>query len=294
MSRKTSRGNAPVDLTCMTFRISRAAYYAQKKRMARGAKVIPLQRPPSPRYASSEVVLDAIRKVIAEHPAWGVRKVWAMLRREYDLRVGRKRVWALMKSEGLIFERNRREDERLHGHVATAEPNRRFATDITTVWTRQDGVVAIAPTIDCGCRSVLGLVVSKRQDAPTILQSVSIALRVAFGSPENVPEGVELRSDHGAQYTGDACDELVKTWCLEHTYSPKGRPTGNAVAERIIRTLKEEVIWLRDWESAEEVRRALDAWLVTYNERRPHQALSYATPSEHRAARLAAPALQVA
>src|SRR5690606_22804911 len=70
MSRKTSRGNAPVDLTCLTFGISRAAYYAQKKRDARGtgAEVIPLRRPPSPRYASSEVVLDAIRRIIAEHP----------------------------------------------------------------------------------------------------------------------------------------------------------------------------------------------------------------------------------
>jgi putative transposase len=293
MSRQTSRGKAPVNLMCETFHISRNAFYEAKKREATGI-VIPLRRQASSRYASSETVLLAIRQVVAEHPAWGVRKVWATLRREHDLRVGKKRVYALMKAEGLIFERNRREDERLQGHVTTAEPNRRFATDITTVWTRRDGVVAVAPTVDCGCRSALGIVVSKSQDAPTILRSVSAALRLAFGSPDSVPEGVELRSDHGSQYTSDACEELVKTWHVQHTFSPKGRPTGNAVAERFIRTLKEEVIWLRDWESVDEVREAVEAWMLVYNTRRPHQAPDYATPSEHRAARLSTPIARVA
>jgi putative transposase len=57
----------------------------------------------------------------------------------------------------------------------------------------------------------------------------------------------------------------------------------------VIRTLKEELIWLRDWESADELRLAVASWLRHYNTQRPHQALDWATPAERRLERLAAP-----
>ncbi len=266
---------------CGLFGLSRAAYYAARKRRERGpSSVTRLARRPC--WASTAEVLCAIREVVAEHQAWGVRKVWATLRREHDLRGGRKRVWALMRSEGLLFERTREPAPSLRGHVTTAEPNRRLATDLTTIWTRRDGWVAVTPTIDCGCRSLLGLVVSKDQDALTVLASLRQAVTEAFGRPSAVPEAMELLSDHGAQFTGAECEAMCEHWNLTHIFSRKGRPTGNAVAERVIRTIKEEVLWLRDWETADQVRDALEAWVPVYNERRPHQALDYQAPAEVR------------
>jgi len=82
---------------------------------------------------------------------------------------------------------------------------------------------------------------------------------------------------------------LCRRWGLAHTFAPVGRPTGNAVVERFIRTMKEELIWLRDWDSVDELREAVDAWLRHYNGKRPHQALNWQTPNERRAERLAAP-----
>lgn len=76
---------------------------------------------------------------------------------------------------------------------------------------------------------------------------------------------------------------------FNHTYAPVGRPTGNAVVESFIRTRKEELIWLQDWESAGEVRAAVASWLEHYNTRRPHQALGWQSPSERRAERLSSP-----
>jgi transposase InsO family protein len=285
MTRETPAGVASVALLCVAFGISRAAYYAAGKARAVG-KVVRLPR--APRWAAAEVVLAAIRVVVAREAAWGVRKVWATLRQE-GLRVSRRRVWALMHANGLCLARDREPGETPRGHVAVPEPNRRWATDMTTAWTKRDGVVAIVPTIDCGCRSVLGMAVTKSQEAPALLASVEDALRSTFGRPTAVPLGLELRTDHGPQYTGSDCDALCKEWSLLHTYAPVGRPTGNAVVERLIRTLKEEVVWLRDWESADELRAAIEAWVVRYNERRPHQALGYRCPSEFRTERLAAP-----
>jgi putative transposase len=288
MSLETSAGKATVGLLCETFNLSRAAYYVALKKSQRtqedtAARVVRLPR--KPRYASADEVLAAIRNVIAAEPAYGVRKVWAVLQRQ-GMRVGRKRVWTLMRAHGLVLARDREPGEPRRGHVVAPEPNRRIATDLTTVFTKRDGVVAIIPTIDCGCRSLLALDVTKRQDAEAVLNSVTEALRGTFGHPDAVPDGLELRTDHGPQYTGADCEDLAKEWHLDHTFAPVGRPTGNAVVERLIRTMKEEVVWLRDWDSAAELREALLAWMARYNTERPHQALDWLTPAEYRAQRL--------
>jgi putative transposase len=284
MSRKTDAGVATVSVLCATFTLSRAAYYGARKapKPRPSGDVVPLPRRPRPTPA--EVVLAAIRAVIAREPAWGVRKCWATLKRD-GLKISRKRVWALMHANGLVLVRDHEPGETPRGHVVVPEPNRRIATDLTTCWTRQHGTVAIVPTIDCGCRTV-EVVVTKDQHGPAILESVRNKLVAAFGSPDNVPAGVELRTDHGPQYTGSDCADLCKEWNLDHTYAPVGRPTGNAVAERVIRTLKEEVVWLRDWDNIDELRAAIAAWVKRYNEQRPHQALGWKSPAEYRAEKL--------
>jgi putative transposase len=288
MSRQICAGEkVTVKFLCETFKISRDAYYNALRGGARKRATRKVVRMPSrPKGASAADVLAAIKRVIAREPAWGVRKVWATIRREDGLRVSRKRVWAIMNANELTFAHDREPGEVTRGHVIAPEPNRRWATDLTTVHTRRDGVVAIVPTIDCGCRSILALRVTKDQLAPDVLDSVRDALRSTFGVPALVPPGIELRTDHGPQYTGGDCTELVKEWGLEHTFAPVGRPTGNAVVERVIRTMKEEVIWLRDWDTADQVAAALASWWTRYNTQRPHQALDWLTPAEFRTAHL--------
>jgi putative transposase len=289
MSRQTSKGNAPVSTVCTLFDVSRQGYYAAKTRAAaqppQTAATTP--RPTPARFTPAETVLKAIRTVVREHPAWGVRKVWAMLRREHELAVGHKRVYALMKAAGLLLAPDGQHLASPRGTVAVEEPNRLWATDLTTVYTSRDGWVGVTPTIDCGCRTALACVVAIEQDAATMLESLRQALETQFGSPGCVPDGLEVRSDHGPQFTGGDARDLCEEWHLDHTFAPIGRPTGNSVVERFIRTLKEEVLWIQDFATADDVRHAVERWLPIYNERRPHQALKFQTPAEVRAAKLA-------
>ncbi len=46
-----------------------------------------------------------------------------------------------------------------------------------------------------------------------------------------------------------------------------------------MRTLKEELIWLREWRSHQELQETLAKWVGHYNERYPHPALGYKTPT---------------
>jgi putative transposase len=320
MSRTTSRGEATVVEVCEAFALSRQGYYAAKRReeeaAAREAAMPPWQtsgrREIAAPGATLEVdleadvlepgdrgraghgaarVLAAIVAVIRRSPAWGVRKVWAFLRHIRGWVVSRRRVWALMKAHALVLPASgpERRDTPPRGHVAVPESNRRWATDLTTQWTLRDGVVAIVPVIDCGDRVALAIEITKSQEAPPVLRPVERAAEEIFGDRRHVPDGLELRTDHGPQYTGADAEALCVRWALAHTFAPVGRPTGNAIAERFIQTLKVELLWTRDWESIEELREAIAAWVLRYNGERPHQSLGWQTPDERRAINLGEP-----
>lgn len=280
MSLTTSRGKATVGQLCEAFGISRQAYYAARRSPA--AKPVAQRAPRRGPWVPDSTLCEKIREVVAEFPAWGVRKVWAYLRRLGTV-VSRKRVWKRMQAMGLTLPPlSERTPDVPRGHVAVPDSNRRWATDLTTVWTKQDGTVALVPVIDCGDRVVFEIAVTKSQESPAVLAPVERSLEAVFGVPGHVPDGLELRSDHGPQYTGGDCDALCKQWHVDHTFAPVGRPTGNAVAERFIQTLKVELIWTRDWQSIDEVRKAVERWLRVYNEVRPHEALDWMTPVEKR------------
>lgn len=280
MSLRTSAGIAQVRHLSEAFGLSRAALYQAASAQEGPKPRVP--RAPRPTSISDERLLTEIQTVAAERPAWGHRKVWAMLRRRAIL-VARRRVWKLMREAQLTFAPNARRCEPRRGTVIVPMPNRRWSSDMTTVWTRKDGWVAVTPVIDNGCRSVFEIGVSKEQDAPTILKPVEDALEAVFGEPRAVPEDFELRSDHGSVYTGADCEQLCDTWNVEHTFAPVGRPTGNAVAERVIQTMKLELFWLQDWEDLDEIKAAAERWRIFYNTQRPHEALNWLTPAEHRA-----------
>lgn len=116
MSQCTSRGTAPAALMADTFGVSRQAVYAERAK-ARAPAVseapsaepsaptqCPLPGPTGPRGVPTDELASAIKAVVDEFPAWGVRKVWATLRRK-GVRVSRRRIHALMRAAGLVLPR---------------------------------------------------------------------------------------------------------------------------------------------------------------------------------------------
>ena len=59
-------------------------------------------------------------------------------------------------------------------------------------------------------------------------------------------------------------------------------PEGNGVAERFIRTLKENQLWVRSFETIEELRLALLAFTRTYNEHWMLEKYTYRSPAQVR------------
>jgi putative transposase len=278
---------------CKATGISTQAYYKARGGPSGVSSTSPTTpRTPPPNMTVSDAELrEAILAVKAEEHAefWGHRKVWAILRHQKHLAVGHNRVWKMMGAMDLLLPATG--PHSLHAReskVAVPESNRRWGTDLTTVWTRQDGVVAVGPVIDFCDRELLAIGVSKSQESEIVLEPLERALREAFGTSEGVPDGMELRIDNGPQYRGSVCHTLCEDWRVEQSFSIVGRPTCNAITERVILTMKTELIWARDWESAAELREALEAWRITYNNLRPHESLGWMTPAQQRAENLGA------
>ena len=51
---------------------------------------------------------------------------------------------------------------------------------------------------------MLAIGVTKAQDAAATLAPVRVAMVAAFDTPAGVPDGFEIRTDHGPKYTGVA------------------------------------------------------------------------------------------
>src|SRR5262249_44348564 len=100
---------------------------------------------------------------------------------------------------------------------------------------------------------------------------------------KEVARGLAIRCDGGPQYIADAWINEVK-W-LGGTISPSyvGEPEGNGVAERFMRTLKEQGIYLRQFASLSAPRRILGQFIARYNTEWLIERLGHRTPAQARA-----------
>src|SRR5713101_5630648 len=107
--------------------------------------------------------------------------------------------------------------------------------------------------------------------------------RGCIAASPGVARGLKLRHDHGSNYmSGDFQDEIE---CLGIEASPSfvREPEGNGVAERFIRTLKENLLWVRSFDTIEELRAALVEFATRYNDTWLVARHGYRTPAQVRA-----------
>ena len=65
---------------------------------------------------------------------------------------------------------------------------------------------------------------------------------------------------------------------VRQAFTSDNNPQGKADTERVMRTLTEECLWLKEWTRPFELSRALDGWIADYHAHDRHSALGYKTP----------------
>jgi transposase InsO family protein len=97
-----------------------------------------------------------------------------------------------------------------------------------------------------------------------------------------IAQGTSLRRDHGSQFISHAFQDELKTLGIESSPSFVRQPEGNGCVERFIRTLKEQLLWLRRFGSGAELDTALREFRDRFNQHWIIGRIGYRTPAQHR------------
>ena len=254
---------------CQEWGLSRATFYHQQDRVAQphgtGAK-----RGPKTAYPD-EVLTAHIRQVLAASPFLGEghRKVWARLRAQ-GIRTSKPRVLRLMRQANLLAPSRvpRVMGPRVHdGTITTERPNQMWGTDATSTVTVEDGAVTVFIGVDHCTLEGIGIHAAKRATRFEALEPIRQGVRQQFGAVSaGRAMGLQVRHDHGRQYMSDEFQAELRFLGITSSPAFVRAPEGNGVAERFIRTLKEQLLWVRTLQTVEALRQALLDWLRLYNE----------------------------
>jgi putative transposase len=112
----------------------------------------------------------------------------------------------------------------------------------------------------------VGIHASQRATRFEALEPIRQGVREHFGGfTKNVARGLSVRHDHGSQYMSDVFQKELEFLGLESSPAFVRAPEGNGCAERFIRTLKENLLWVQTFNTIETLRQALLAFRETYN-----------------------------
>lgn len=256
----------PVQLVCETLGLPRSSYY----------------------YRSQGRDETEIRAAISDEagawPAYGYRRITNELRRK-GWGINEKKVRRLMRQMNLQVKpkgpkwatTNSRHDlpryPNLIQDLEITRPDQVWAADITYVRLRR-GFVYLAVIMDLFTRAARGWHLSRTLDHSLTLLALEMAL--ANGSPEI------HHSDQGVQYAAVRYVEALANAGVQISMAEVGQPTQNPHAERFIRTIKEEEVYLSEYENYWEAYREIGRFVEdVYMYKRGHSALGYLTPVEY-------------
>ena len=186
-----------------------------------------------------------------------------------------------------VIHRRPRGPKNHEGTITTDAVNERWGTDLTSTITAEEGQACIFVAVDHCSSECVGIHASGSGNRFEALEPIRQGVREYFGAfDQDAARGLALRHDHGSQYTSRDFQGELAFLGIESSPSFVRAPEGNGCAERFIRTLKENLLWVRTFPTIEALRRALLEFKRLYNETWILARHGYKTPAQVRAEQL--------
>jgi transposase InsO family protein len=236
------------------------------------------------RIEKDAALLTKIQAIKADHPLWGYRRVWAYLRYRNGLVVGKNTICRIMKENALLVQKNmalRAKRTSTRPKPRAKVPNQYWGTDMTKLKIQGWGWLYVHIVIDWYTKEIIGYHASLTSKASDWLAALNMAVNARF------PQGIldhkgkpKLISDNGCQPTSESFMKTCSQLKIKQIFTSWNNPKGNADTERFFRTLKEDLVWINDWDNPFEFQKDFHAWILAYNTDFPHQSLNHLTPAQ--------------
>jgi putative transposase len=271
---ESRRHRWPVKMLCRVMHVSQRGYRSWRSRAI------------SRRDRTDMKVLAHIREQYRLSLGSYGRTRMTMELKEVDLNVGERCVGRLMKINGIKPVRTRKHKlttnsnhslgiaaNVLDGDFVADAPNRKWAGDITYIWT-SEGWLYLAVILDLHSRRVVGWAVSDRMKKDLAIRALDMAVRL-----RKPPEGCLFHFDRGSQYCSYDYQKKLQAYGLRPSMSGKGNCYDNASVETFFKSLKAELIWRLKWHARRQAETAIFQYINEfYNTRRRHSYLDGISP----------------
>lgn len=214
-------------------------------------------------------------------PFYGSRKMAEHLSRELQQSINRKRIQRLMGEMGIaaVFPgpntSRQNPQNKIYPYLLRdyriTRPNEVWSADITYV-RLSHGFAHLVAIIDWYSRYVVSWSLSNTMDSDFCVAALQEALKVA--------QPVIFNTDQGSQFTSNDFTSVLIDKEIKISMDGRGRALDNIFIERLWRSVKYEDIYLRGYQVLAEALTGLAAYFKFYNDKRLHESLNYATPSE--------------
>jgi transposase InsO family protein len=257
----------PLRVVCRVLGLSRSSIYYR----------------PAPAPDSEALFKSVLLELAGEWPAYGYRRLSREMRR-LGWPVNDKRVRRWMDEldiSGKPPTRTRRTTDSNHdfprypnlvADLQITRPDQVWVADITYIRLRTE-FIYLAVLMDVFTRCLRGWHLGRNLDHGLTLAALEKAL--ALWLPEI------HHSDQGVQYAASAYVQRLQGRGVHISMAAVGQAHENGYAERLIRTIKEEEVYLADYQDFADAQGNITRFLDdVYNVKRIHSALGYLTPRE--------------
>jgi transposase InsO family protein len=270
---------ANVSALCRRFGISRQTGHLWLRRAAAGATSFEdrSRRPLSSPRQMAPSLEGEILKVRQAHPAWGARKIAAVLARTGIVPPAPSTVHAALVRAGLIDTAASR--AHAYGRFEHPEPNALWQMDFKGKVKLDCGTWCHPLTVlDDHSRYAVGLMACADQRTATVRAGLEMILR-----QHGLPEAISV--DNGSPWGGGQPGlwTPLRVWLLklgvQTIHGTPYHPQGRGKCERFHRSLAAEVFAFARLRGLAQTQAALTHWRHVYNRQRPHEALGLQPPA---------------
>jgi len=248
--------------------IPRSSLYYQKA-AAKAAEEGYRPRRRGPKRHDDSYLLDLIKIEIKKsmfHDE-GYRKIWARLHFQ-EVPVSKGRVLRIMRENNLLAGKRHLIPDQKKEHKGKIIPDHvdtMWGADMTQICTLE-GTASIFVVVDHYSQEILGIHAALIGNRFEALESIRQAIRTTgrrYGAL-CLPSLV-LRHDNGSQYISRDFQNELRYLGIKSSPSFPYEPQCNGCSERMMKTLKENLLWLKKYKNVDELNTALRDFKAAYN-----------------------------